>query len=83
MRVPTILIANKVGQLLSKIFDGDYVPHGIDENSFELSLDGEKYDGGSFYIDERENLILASVTPQLNLGCVHNLKEVERRLLDA
>ena len=50
------------------------------EDSFELSLDGEKYAGGSYYIDRDGILICASVTPQLRLGHINNPKEIEKNL---
>jgi hypothetical protein len=80
MSVSTIMVANNLGHIMSKVTGKDCKAHDIEENSFELSIDGRKYDGGSYYIDEAGMVILASVTPQKVLGHFNNQKELERNL---
>jgi aspartyl-tRNA synthetase len=51
------------------------------EDEFDLYLDGEEYAGGSYYINKGK-LILASVTPQKELGSIDDLSEIETNLKD-
>ncbi len=66
-------VAQKVSEMVSFETGLECTPHDIEERSFELKLDGVYYDGGSYYINENEDVIRASVTPQENLGNVENI----------
>jgi hypothetical protein len=76
----TVMIAHSVSHIVERLQGEACSAHDVEDGSFELSLGGEKYAGGSFYIDRQNNLILASVTPQANLGNVNNLKLIEQNL---
>ena len=71
----THILAFTIAQFLSKPGE-KYEPHDVEVNSFELSLNGEKYAGGSYYINDENHLVLASVTPQRDLGSTQNEKEL-------
>lgn len=77
----TTAIAHRTSHALAKVTGELCSAHDIEEDSFELSLDGEKYAGGSYYIDQKGYLILASVTPQKKLGHINNPKEIEGNLI--
>lgn len=77
----TTAIAHRTSHALGKITGESCSAHDIEEDSFELSLDGERYAGGSYYIDKKGFLILASVTPQIVLGHINNPKAIEENLI--
>ena len=64
-------IANNVAKILSKMHGVSAKPHDIeddgDKGGFEIELDGVKYDGGSYYVNNGE-VWLASVSPQIMIG---------------
>lgn len=69
-------VAESVADQMTKTFGGKFEAHDLEERSIELSLDGEKYAGGSLYIDDNDHLIVASTTPQQDLGDVKELDKV-------
>ncbi|MEX0597506.1 MAG: hypothetical protein WD512_13510 [Candidatus Paceibacterota bacterium] len=76
----TSAIAHRTSHALAKITGQDCSAHDIEEDSFELSLDGERYAGGSYYINRKGILICASVTPQIELGHINNPDEIAKNL---
>jgi hypothetical protein len=75
----TINLAGRISGILAKQTGKMVGTHGVEEGSFELSLGGEPHAGGSYYIDNN-HLILASVTPQKDLGEITDLKTIENNL---
>jgi hypothetical protein len=53
--------------------------NSYEANSFELDLGGELFAGGSYYIKD-DVLILASVTPQVELGHVNDRESIEKNI---
>jgi hypothetical protein len=49
--------------------------HDVEEGSFELSLDGKKYEGGSYVVDSDGNIKLVSIENPLVIGNVNNSVE--------
>ena len=75
----TIRLAGRITGILAKQTGKIVGMHHVEENSFELSLDGEQHAGGSYSVKDGK-LILASVTPQKDLGPTNDLKTIEKNL---
>lgn len=80
MNYRTDAIAQMVATQMEESLGGEYKVHNLEDKSFELSLNGVDFDGGSFYINEDDHLILASVTPQENWGDVKEFDEVLNKI---
>ena len=75
----TLNIASRVSAILAKQTGKMIGSHHVEEGGFELSMAGEPHAGGSYYINNGR-LVLASVTPQRDLGDVNNIKEIEKNM---
>ena len=75
----TVNLAGRVSGILAKQTGGMVGLHHVEKDSFDLSLNGEKYAGGSYYVS-KGRLILASVTPQIDLGSVKDIYEIQKNL---
>ena len=70
--------SEKMVRVLALDGDSSTVMEGLEEGSFDLSCNGEDWDGGSYIVDESGNIRLCSVTPQREIGNV-DMSELEIR----
>jgi hypothetical protein len=71
----TALVANVLADKLTQEENVEFASHDVEAGSFELSRDNEPHDGGSYYINQDDELICASVTPQKYVGKVDDFLE--------
>jgi hypothetical protein len=76
----TLEVAQTVASLMQRIMGGKFLPHHIEVDSFELSYNGEDFEGGSWYINKDREIVLASVTPQQNFGKVGEWKQIKSKM---
>ena len=79
LRNNTALLGWMVVCILNETQGGYHSAHDVEVDSFEISHNGEKSAGGSYYVKDN-HLFLASVTPQKDLGSLDNFSDIRYNL---
>ena len=70
-------VAKKFAEYMSKKEGRNFevTPNSVDEYSFDLDLDGERYEGGSYLIKGNGDIVNVAITPNEVYGNINQLDE--------